>query len=85
MGYKKIHLELIVFADEADAVVTELNTMLDGLEEKHTLFGGEIETAAVKHEGMRKRSALGHTKAAGETAVGAVRNGMSAAVRAVIG
>ena len=85
MQYKKIHLELIVFAEEADAVVTELNTMLDDLEQKHTLFGGEIEAVAVKHEGTRKRSALGHTRAAGETAAGALRNGLSVALRTVIG
>jgi hypothetical protein len=37
MLYKKINVELVVVADEADAVVAELNTALDRLEEKHTL------------------------------------------------
>jgi acyl-CoA hydrolase len=44
MQYKKINVELIVVADEADAVVAELNTALDRLEEKHTLFGGGNRT-----------------------------------------
>jgi hypothetical protein len=73
MLYKKINLELIVVADEAEAVVADLNAALDRLEEKHTLFGGGIETEAIKHAGARKRSALAHTIAAGETAAGAVR------------
>jgi hypothetical protein len=67
MLYKKINVELIVVADEADAVVVELNAALNLLEEKHTLFGGEIETIAFEHSGARKRSALAHTIAAGDT------------------
>jgi len=73
MLYKKINVELIVVADEAEAVVADLNAALDRLEEKHTLFGGGIETVAVEHPGTRKRSALAHTMAAGETVAGAVR------------
>ena len=46
MRYTKINLELIVVADEAEAVVGELNAALDRMDEKHTLFGGGIETAA---------------------------------------
>jgi hypothetical protein len=87
MLYKKINVELIVVADEADAVVAELNTALDRLEQKHTLFGGEIETVAFDHPGPRKRSALAHTLAAGETVAAAVRvarQGMTVALRAVI-
>jgi hypothetical protein len=38
--YKKINVELIVVADEADAVVAELNASLDRLEERHTVYGG---------------------------------------------
>ena len=38
MQYKKINVELIVFADEVEAVVAELNVALDRLEESHTLF-----------------------------------------------
>ena len=84
MLYKKINVELIVVADEAEAVVAELNAALDRLEERHTLFGGGIETVAVEHPGKRKRSALAHTKAAGETAVRAVRESLTVALRAVI-
>jgi hypothetical protein len=87
MQYKKISFELIVVADEADAVVAELNAALDGLEERHTLFGGGIETLAFEHPGTRKRSALAHTIAAGETVAGAVRTArrsVTVALRAVI-
>ena len=87
MLYKKINVELIVVADEAEAVVTDLNAALDRLEEKHTLFGGGIETVPVRHRGTRKRSALAHTIAAGETVVGAVRvarDSVTSALRAVI-
>jgi hypothetical protein len=87
MLYKKINVELVVVADEAEAVVAELNNALDRLEEKHTLFGGGIETVAFKHRGTRKRSALAHTIAAGETVVDAVRTAresVAVAIRAVI-
>ena len=60
MLYKRINVELIVFADEAEPVVAELEAALDGLEEKHTVFGGGIETVAFEHLGIRKRSALAH-------------------------
>jgi hypothetical protein len=65
MLYKKINLELIVVADEAELVVEQLNAALDRMEEKHTLFGGGIETVAFEHSGTRRKSALAHTKAAG--------------------
>jgi hypothetical protein len=87
MQYKKINIELIVVADEADAVVTSLNAALDRLEEQHTLFGGGIETADVRRPATRKRSAFAHTVAAGETVVGAVRiarDSVTAALRTVI-
>jgi hypothetical protein len=87
MLYKKINVELIVIADEAEAVVADLNAALDRLEEKHTLFGGGIETVPVEHRGTRKRSALGHTLAAGATAGRAVRvarDSVTAALRTVI-
>ena len=87
MLYKKINLELMVVADEADAVVAELSAALDRLEEKHTLFGGGIETVAFEHSGIRKRSALAHTIAAGETvadAMRAARKSVNVALRAVI-
>jgi hypothetical protein len=87
MLYKKINVELIVIADEAEAVVAELNAALDQLEKRHTLFGGGIETVAFKHTGTQKRSALAHTLAAGETvavAVRAARESVTVALRAVI-
>ncbi len=87
MLYKKINVELMVLADEADAVVAGLNVALDQLEERHTLFGGGIETIAFEHSGTRKRSALAHTIAAGETvavALRATRESVATALRAVI-
>jgi hypothetical protein len=87
MLYKKIGVEVIVVADEAEAVVAELNAALDRLEESHTLYGGGIEAVAFEHPGKRSRSALARTIAAGETVVGALktaRNGMTVALRAVI-
>jgi len=87
MAYRKINVELIVFADDTEAVVGELNASLDRLEERHTIFGGGIETVAVEHRGTRKRSALMHTVAAGETAAAAVRTAsqsVAGALRKVI-
>jgi hypothetical protein len=87
MLYKKINIELIVVADEAELVVAELNAALDRVEEKHTLFGGGIETVAFEHPGTRRRSALAHTMAAGESvvvAVRAARESVNVALRTVI-
>ena len=87
MLYKKISVEVIVVADEAEAVVAELNAALDRLEESHTLFGGDIEIVAFEHPGKRRRSALAHAIAAGATVAGALktaRDGMTVALRAVI-
>jgi hypothetical protein len=87
MLYKKISVEVIVVADEAEAVVAGLNAALDRLEESHTLFGGDIETVVFEHPGKRRRSALAHTIAAGATVAGALktaRDGMTVALRAVI-
>lgn len=85
--YKKITLELITVADEADAVIGELNSTLDRLDEEHTIFGGAIETQEFEHSGTRRRSALAHTIAAGATAAAGLRtarNAMHVALRAVI-
>jgi hypothetical protein len=85
--YKKINVELIVVADEADGVIQELNAALDRLDERHTIFGGGIETVAFEHSGTRKRSALAHTIVAGETVAGALRTArksLNVALRAVI-
>ena len=87
MLYKKINLELIVVADEADAVIGELNATLDRLDESHTMFGGAIETAAFEHSGTKRKSALAHTIAAGETVADALRTArksVNTALRAVI-
>lgn len=84
MPYKKINLELVVFAEEAEAVVGELNEALDRIEDRHTLFGGGIENIAVEQPGAGKRSALSHSMAAGETTVSAVRASLATAFRAVI-
>ncbi|MFZ0518061.1 MAG: hypothetical protein WBG23_04825 [Acidobacteriaceae bacterium] len=87
MLYKKINIEVIVLADEAEAVIGELNGALDLLEEKHTIFGGGIEAVAFKHSGIRRRSALAHTMAAGETvavALRTARQSVRTALRTVI-
>jgi hypothetical protein len=87
MLYKKISVEVIVLADEGEAVVGELNATLDRLEDSHSIFGGGIETLAFEHPGKRRRSALAHTVAAGVTVSGALktaRDGMTAALRMVI-
>ena len=73
MVYRKINVELVVFADEADAVVAELNSAIDRLEETHTIFGGGIEIVTVKKSGTRRKSALTQTLAAGGAAVAAVK------------
>jgi hypothetical protein len=87
MRYTRIDVELIVIADDTEAVVADLNTALDKLDERHAIFGGGIETVAVNHEGTRKKSALAHTLAAGETATAAVRaagESVAAALRTII-
>jgi hypothetical protein len=87
MLYKKINVELIVVADEAESVVVELDAALDRLEKSHTLFGGGIETVTFEHTGTRKRSALAHAMAAGETVAHALktaRESVTVALRTVI-
>lgn len=73
MAYQKINIELIVFSNEADAVVSELNSAIDWIEESHAIFGGEIETVPVEHSGTRRISALRHALDARKVATGAVR------------
>jgi hypothetical protein len=87
MLYKKINLELIVPADEADAVVAELDLAMDRMEERHTLFGGGTETVLIEHSGTSRRSVLLHTLRVKETALGAVktaRERVGAALRLVV-
>ena len=73
MGYQKINVELIVFSEEADALIAELNSAIDRLEESHTIFGGGIETTPVEHSGTRRKSALRHTLDTGNAATSAVK------------
>ena len=85
--YKKINLELIVMPDEADAVIAKLNSALERLEEQHDIFGGEIETTAIEHRGTRRKSALMHTRDAGEAAADAIKKAsgtVSNALRQII-
>jgi di/tripeptidase len=56
---------LIVLADDTEAVIADLNTALDQLEQRHTIFGGGVETAVSTTGEHGKRSALAHTRAAG--------------------
>ena len=87
MLYKRINVELIVIADEAEAVESELEAALDRLEEKHMLFGGGIECIAFEHLGVRKKSALAHTMDAAGTAVATARNArkrVAVALRTVV-
>jgi hypothetical protein len=73
MGYQKINVELVVFSDEADAVVTELNSAIDRLDETHTIFGGDVEIVPVAFSGTRRKSALRHSLSAGNTATSAIK------------
>ena len=73
MAYRKITVELVVHPEDVDAVVSELDSTLDRLEETHEIFGGGIETAPVAHSGTRRKSALRHTLDAGNTATSAVK------------
>lgn len=87
MRYKKIVVELVVAEDEADKIIGQLNATLDQLEENHDIFGGEVEAVFFDGPARRRRSALAHTVAAGETVATALRNTsrhVGNAVRAVI-
>ena len=82
MGYQKITIELVVFSDAADAVVAELNSGIDRLEEAYAIFGGEIETIPVAHSGTRKKSVLRHTLDAGNAATSTLKSAAQAVVDA---
>ncbi|MFC5862153.1 hypothetical protein ACFPT7_07605 [Acidicapsa dinghuensis] len=73
MDYRKINVEIVVFADEADAVVAELNSAIDRMEDAHTIFGGDIEAVPIEKSVARRKSALVHTLAAGDAVVAAVK------------
>lgn len=83
MLYKKINLEIIVPADETDAVVAQLDSAIDRVEENHTIFGGGIQTTAVEHSGTRRKTAFMHTVTAGEAAIGAIKVARGAIVGAL--
>ena len=87
MLYKRINVELIVPADEGDAVVAELNASFDRLEETYSLFGGGIEAVVFEHAGAQKKSALRHAIAA-TASVGAAfrtaRQSVAAALHTVV-
>jgi hypothetical protein len=87
MLYKKINLEVIVLADEAEAVIAELNSAVDRLEHGNAIFGGEIEIATFEHTGTRRKTAFMHTVAAGEAAIGAIKvahGAVAGALRTII-
>jgi hypothetical protein len=73
-GYQKINVEMVVLSEEADAVVAELNSVIDWIEESHTIFGGEIEANPMEHCGTRSKSALTHTLHARNVASAAVKS-----------
>jgi len=86
MLYRKINLEVIVPADEADLFIAELESALDSMEERFTLFGGAVESATIEHSGTRRKTALAHTLAAGNAAFAAVKSArkrVTAALRLV--
>jgi hypothetical protein len=85
--YKKINVEIMVVADEAEAVVAELNVVLDLMEERYAILGDGIETVAFEHSGTPRRSALAHAIAAGGKVAGAAsvaRESVAVAHRAII-
>jgi hypothetical protein len=73
MRYRKISVEFIIFPEHEESVVAELNSTLDMLDEKYTIFGGAIETTPVAHSGTRRKSALRRTLDAGNVATSAVK------------
>ena len=62
MAYQKINVELIVFEEEADAMVAELDSALDRLEERYTLFGGPIEAVPVEHSNKKEIGIAAHPR-----------------------
>jgi hypothetical protein len=74
MGYQRINVELVVFSDEADAVIAELNSAFDRLEETYAIFGGGIEAVPVAHSGTRRKSALRHTLDAGNAVTSTLKS-----------
>ena len=73
MKYQKLTVEMVVFPEDADAVIAKLNAAIDQIDRTHTIFGGEIEATPIEHSGTRRKSALRHALDAGTTASSAVR------------
>jgi hypothetical protein len=85
--YQKLTVEMVVFPEDAEAVIAALNSAIDRIEETRTVFGGEIETTPIEHSGTRRKSALRHAVDAGNTAISGVRlaaHNVTAAYRKVI-
>jgi hypothetical protein len=74
MSYQKINLELVVFSDEADKVVAELNSTIDRLEETCAIFGGTVEAIPVSRSGTRRKSAFRHTLDAGNAVTSSLKS-----------
>lgn len=74
MKYQRINIELIVFSEEADTVIADLNEAIDRLEDSHTIFGGGMEVCAVEHSGTRRKSALRRALDSGGTAKSVVKS-----------
>ena len=82
MGYQKINVELIVFSEEAAAVVTKLNSAIDWIEESYAIFGGGIETVPVEHSGTRRKSVLRRTLDVRDSTTTAVKSATQKVVNA---
>jgi hypothetical protein len=80
MQYKKVNVELVVVADEAEAMVASLNLSLDRLGERLALFSVEIETTAVERTKASRRSGLARTIAAGELVAAAPKTARESVV-----
>jgi hypothetical protein len=65
------------FSEDADAVVTQLNSIQRSTGSKRrtrfSAFGGGIESVPVAHNEIRRKSALRHTLDAGNAATSAVK------------
>jgi hypothetical protein len=71
--YQKLTVEMVVFPEDAEAVIAALNSAIDRIAETRTIFGGAIETTPIEHRGTRRKSALRHAVDAGKTATSGIR------------
>jgi hypothetical protein len=82
-----VKIELIVIADEAEAVIEGLNAASGSAGGEAYAFRRWDRERRCRASGTRKRSTMAHMMAAGETvasAVRAARESVSVALRAVI-